>query len=568
MNRLSPHRGAAGRGIRVGYLPAVLLVLLGFFPPETRGESLAGCAALVLIFAAVIWKDRLDPARATPLLVIAVVAFPLVLLSRAPGATVEPLAIVFLAGAAGLGAACVAKDERSRGGLPSILALVGAAVGAWALYQRAWGLEALVSAIESGTVVADRALVLERARGGRAFAGFPTPAALGGYLALLLPATVAAAWARRSGARWLLFALAALQTAGLLASASVTAGAALVAALAISLLRRRNRVLLAALVGLGILLAVIFTVRGREVTELTDRRSPWVLRAANFRVAGAMIVDHPWVGVGVGGFGEAYPAYRVPGDNETRHAHNLPLELGAELGLPAGILGSAFFFYLFLGVVFRRPVEAPPWWRGAEIGLAAFALHNLADFTAFLPSILWSAALLRGWISRREARSWATASNLPVLTALTATLVAATLAALGGIAWNERSATRQAAMQEQRAEALRHARRAVRLAPWSVDGRMLLAQALLTTPGDEAGRRRRIDAGRIEIERAIDLSPVRPAARDLRSRFRLALGDSPGAYADAAEAARLYPRSREYAASRDRLRDRVPSPPPAAGPVP
>ena len=68
---------------------------------------------------------------------------------------------------------------------------------------------------------------------------------------------------------------------------------------------------------------------------------------------------------------------------------------------------------------------------------------------------------------------------------------------------------------------------AAELAPWDVDARMLHAHALVD--GAEAAR---------EAERAVAVDPVRPAARELRSRLRLAAGDLPGAHADLVEAAR------------------------------
>ena len=55
------------------------------------------------------------------------------------------------------------------------------------------------------------------------------------------------------------------------------------------------------------------------------------------------------------------------------------------------------------------------------------------------------------------------------------------------------------------------------------------------------------------IDRAIALSPVRPAARIVRARLRALDGDLPGAYADAAQAARLYPIHADYVDARDAL---------------
>ena len=127
--------------------------------------------------------------------------FPLRLAAEAPGAVLEPWAVVLLGVAAGLAVACLPRESRAGGALPFTFALVGGALGLWAVYQDLWGLEALARAVESGMPVPDAEVTLERARGGRAFAGFPTPAALGGYLVLILPVTVAAALARKGWER-------------------------------------------------------------------------------------------------------------------------------------------------------------------------------------------------------------------------------------------------------------------------------------------------------------------------------------------------------------------------------
>ena len=137
-----------------------------------------------------------------------------------------------------------------------------------------------------------------------------------------------------------------------------------------------------------------------------------------------MIADHPWIGVGIGGFGEVYPQYRRATDNETQHVHDLPLELCAELGLPAGMLISALFFYVFLSPLFRRHEGTPPWARGAAVGLAALAIQNLVDFTILLPSLLWVAAIIRGLLVHPSAAQARSRGPVARLVALTAVIVA------------------------------------------------------------------------------------------------------------------------------------------------
>ncbi len=537
-------------------IPLALICLLPLFPPETRGESMAGASALIALFAVLGWKRCPGLARVAPLAVVGLVYFPAWLVALAPGGIVRPIAVLTLAAAAGIYTASLDRATRRRD-LPALaLALVAAAVALYAVYQTQWGLEAVVRAIEDGQPVADRQLVLERARDGRAFAAFPTPAALGGFLIVALPATVGAALERRGLERRLLLLLAGLQLLGLVAAASATAAAALLGALvaaAVVLRPDLRRRILLPVVAAGLVVAAVVTLRGSQITDFGAPGSPWRLRAGNFRIAGAMIADHPWAGVGPGGFGESYPGYRRAGENESQHAHNLPLELCAEWGLPAGTLLSLWIYAVLLGPLLRRR-SGPAWEQGVAIGLAAAALQNLMDFTLLLPSILWIGAVLRGWIDDTPAGSAAPGGRWPAGLALASVAVASVLAGLSGLAWNDRVASRQTAASGEMDRAQELARRSTRLAPWNADGWLYRAELRAATGEPSRTTHQQVLQ---EVDRSIALSPIRPAARMFRARMRAARGDLPGALADATAAARLYPLRPEYAKARDELDRRL-----------
>jgi hypothetical protein len=267
-----------------------------------------------------------------------------------------------------------------------------------------------------------------------------------------------------------------------------------------------------------------------------------------------MIADHPWVGVGVGGFGEVYPQYRRPGDNETQHVHNLTLELCAELGLPAGGGLGVLFFVIFLGPVFRSKLNEPPWARGAAIGVAALAIQNLVDFTILLPSLLLLGSILRGLLVRTPEIERLPRGSAVRVAALAAVLIAACLAGLSGLAWEARLTAKQSFAAGERESAELHAARATRLAPWNPDGWLYRAELGLDRLelegpiGDAAW-----DYSHEAVGFAINMSPVRPSARIVRARLRALEGDLPGAYADAEAASRLYPMQDEYVAARDAL---------------
>jgi hypothetical protein len=410
-----------------------------------------------------------------------------------------------------------------------------------------WLLEARAERLAVISGVPDRELVLIRLGQGRAFEPFPTPAALGCYLAMILPVTLGLAISTRGRTRWVFVSATGLLAAGLLSTMSVTAAAALAVAGAAGLVfrgRGRRGLLIASALGLVVVVGVI-ALRGGGVTDLSRWDHPWRLRAGNFRIATEVIADHPWTGVGPGGFGEVFPQYRGPHDNETQHVHDVVLEPGAEIGVVPGAIASLAFFVLFLGPVFRRD-EIEPWKRGLAVGLAAFAIQNLVDFTAFLPSLLWLAALLRGLLVRPRLETAESPRPAPAFvlgSTLAATFLAAAIVVVAGLSWNARFAARIAAAEGDLVAVERHAERATSLAPWDVDSRLALAQAILTAGGaNEAANRRALG----HAERAVTLSPVRPAARAARARARLGLGDAPGAWADLREAARLYPEREEY----------------------
>jgi O-antigen ligase len=528
-----------------------LIALAGLTPPEARGEAMAGCALLVGLAGVLGWSTA--PRVGARVLAVAILlAIPLARAADAPGAALEPWAVASVAAGAGLAAAGLAGVPGVAQSGATALALSAGLVAIHALYQKVWGLERALAAVAADPLLPDRDVLLERLAGGRAFASFITPAALGGYLALALPVTIALALEARGRKRRVWIALLLLQAAAFVATASATAAGALVGATILAACagtRSRRAVLAVAALG-GLLLAAVAIQRGGIALRPDAPEGPWRLRAGNLRAAWAMASDHPWTGVGPGGYAENYPAYRAPGDNETRHVHDLPLELAAELGWPAGLAVTVLFFVLFGGPLWRE-TRGPAWRRGLAVGLAAFALQNLADFTAFLPSVLWLASLMRGCLAAAgEPHPPASVPDrLAAGVGLAGVTVAVVVSALAGLADEARLDARFAAAEGDDPRVLALAERARTLAPWNPDAALLHARAVERIQGSRA-------PGLLELaDRAVALSPVRPAARELRARVRRAHGDLAGAYADLRRAAALYPLQPSYPRDAEALRD-------------
>ena len=112
---------------------------------------------------------------------------------------------------------------------------------------------------------------------------------------------------------------------------------------------------------------------------------------------------------------------------------------------------------------------------------------------------------------------------------LAAVVLSALVATASAISDDARAGSRFAAHRGDVRQAERLARRAAVWAPWDPDAALLHARAAtFDSPLARASAERRESALR-RAERAVRLSPVRPAARRHRAEIRLSLGDYPGA---------------------------------------
>jgi hypothetical protein len=527
-----------------GLALAAVLALCVLAPPEVRGESLAAVALFVAVAAATTGgMAASSPASrwlfaAVPLTIVAA------RIALVPGEAVEPAACFLLAALAGMSAAHVGeRDELFAWMFAGLVTFAGGR----AFYETVWGLGSMADRVRESMPAGDALAVLGRLEQGRPYGGFSTPAALGCFLIMTVPAVAAWAFGKRGGARAIGLFAAVVGAAGLIATRSVTAMAALAVALALAGLRGRvtPRLLAASAGAIGLAILGAGILRPDAVFAPSREGSPWRLRAGNVRVGLEIARHHPLAGVGPGGYAEAFPQYRRPGDNESRHAHDLPAELVAEWGVPFGLVLTALFFWVFVGPVASRAGHPRTMASGLAVGLAAFAIHNLADFTAFLPSLLVFASVCRGLIAARvaseRAAPFARAAWISVAVAV------AVVAAGSGFARDAMFHAREAARGADHEAAIRFADRAKRLAPWDADPPQFAAEARMAAGANDA------EAGE-DAERAVRRAPSRAAARVVRSRTRTLAGDSTGAYADLVEAQRLYPMNEVYAAQRDALK--------------
>jgi O-antigen ligase len=234
-------------------------------------------------------------------------------------------------------------------------------------------------------------------------------------------ALLARAVTKRTGASAnaaaVLLSLALLITAALLLTGSRGGtGSAFLAAVAMAILGLCGAEALRPRLAFGgsalALLAASTAVLGSGVIErlAPEATQEWGGRSGIWAGAAAAALDRP-LGGGLGAFADFFPAYRDLAlgleFGSIDKAHNLYLELSAELGLPVAAALVAGVGWLALRVT-RASLSASPGAALAAAGASVLvAVHSLLDFSLQIPGVTASFMLLLGaglgQVERRQA---------------------------------------------------------------------------------------------------------------------------------------------------------------------
>ena len=406
------------------------------------------------------------------------------------------------------------------------LALGLAALALWALWQVAVGFErAQLDVAWLPEVLRDNAA--ERLASGRAFASLLLPGHLAAVLATALP--ILAAGVRRSwrSVGWLAGSL--LCGLGLVLTRSpIGIGLALLA-LAALVVRRRRGLLVGALVLLAVGLLAVVASRG-DVGELAPVR----LRLDNWQTAVWAWRTSPLTGVGLGSYGQATRAVPIEVGNLPAHAHSLPLEWLAEMGV-AGLLAAALAIAWLVDLLRRL------WPRRPElaVALAVVPLHNLVDFSLYTSGVAVPWAVLLGWGvaagAPTERAAVVPGRGRALVVAAAALAVAATV--LHATSVTVEAAARAAVNAAGRVDGALDAQR---LAPWRASPPLLVAAAAV-----EAADADRLAAATAALDRAGRWRPRSAALAAATAEVGLARGRLPTAAAGAWTAQHVQPRSGE-----------------------
>jgi O-antigen ligase len=265
--------------------------------------------------------------------------------------------------------ACSASTEREKGLLIKTILLSGLFISLTALYHFLFSCGRIPGYLARQGITDAAAIDLLNRR--RAFFPFITPNLLAGYLAMLMPLAFTQRYKIPLGI--ILFtALAFTQSIGAIFSLLVAAAVYLI-------MQKKNprRWAILATLAAAFLCVLLFRL---EALKIHHHPAYSIFnRLRHWQATLAIIKESPLVGIGIGGFCA----------EKWRFAHNSYLQLWAE----AGILGLASFLWLVYAALKPALKKDKAWLPLAAA--AVFLIHNLVDFSFFLPEVnlIWWAIL-------------------------------------------------------------------------------------------------------------------------------------------------------------------------------
>jgi hypothetical protein len=390
---------------------------------------------------------------------------------------------------------------------PALLAVGLAVLALWGVWQVVTGLETIRPGIDELAAPA-RAYAEERVASGRGFASLPLPSHLAVLLATALPLLLARVRASPRGIIWI--AAAVLAVLGLIATRSPVGLGLAVLAVAPVLVGRHRAAMLLVVGSLLVAIAAVVVVRP-DVAKL----EPVSLRLDNWRTGVWLWTTSPASGVGVASFAQASQANPLAVGNRPAHAHSLAVEALAELG-PAG-LAAVMLLGIWLFRLIRDVWESN---RGLALAIAVVPLHNLLDFSLFVPGVALPWAVLLGWAMAHRNNSGESRTEAPVRGRMV--LVTAVSAVLGVtiLQWTSVAVEAAAATSTDSREQFDDALQALRMGPWRVEPQFLLAAAAI-----DSGDRGLQDRAWFELDRRRWLRPRSATLAGRRAQLALARGD-------------------------------------------
>ena len=268
-------------------------------------------------------------------------------------------------------AASLSPKDKIR--LAQTIFIAGFIISILALYQYCFGFTHILDYIAKNKI--SDPFALDYISRKRVFFPFVTPNVLGGYLAMIFPLALV-----NKNRIWFIMPifLALILTGSLGAILSLLLGLIIY----LHLKGKLKKKVALPLFGLLIIIALIFIARSMTLKQHTAPGFSAWMRLGYWQDTLGIIKQRTLTGLGIGNFNLS----------QSRYAHNSYLQIWAEMG----ILGISAYIWL----VFRalksgfnklRAGEDKNYMIALITAIAVFLIHNLIDFTFFLPevSIIW-----------------------------------------------------------------------------------------------------------------------------------------------------------------------------------
>jgi O-antigen ligase len=132
-------------------------------------------------------------------------------------------------------------------------------------------------------------------------------------------------------------------------------------------------------------------------------------RAVIWRESTQLVEAFPLTGCGLGAYESCFLRYKtVAPMNTVNYAHNDYLQIAAELGIPAFLLGMALVLRVFWSGMRTAESDVGPDERCVALActgsMAAILLHSFTDFNLYLPANAMLMAWVMGIAARRLGR--------------------------------------------------------------------------------------------------------------------------------------------------------------------
>ncbi len=278
--------------------------------------------------------------------------------------------------------AAVSLNYKDRIRVIKVIVLAGFLISLLAIYQYLFGFQRILGYLAGDKTVS--AFILDYIQRRRVYFPFVTPNTLGGYLAIIIP-LILALWDKKKKIflNPLCFILISVSIALLLTK---SLGALLSIFLGLIIYFYLQGALdkkgLAIMAGFLITIGLVFLLRQTAAKQHILPTFSLAMRLNYWMNTLKIIKTAPWQGLGLGNFDIVF----------ARYAHNSYLQIWAEMGI-LGIISILWLITAVFKSAIKNIKDLPDkkLMAGLITANAVFVIHNLVDFSFFLPeiSLIW-----------------------------------------------------------------------------------------------------------------------------------------------------------------------------------